>query len=113
MSVGADFVKKFQKGSETHFGPTFAPRHFQPMKENPFFVPNYLFDDFGLEGPPTHYKTLVDVSDIFYFFPAWGGEGGVQGAGGVRVGFFFLKIPGGGKGFPGGGAAEGPGGCLW
>ena len=49
--------------------------------------------------------TLADVSDIFYFFSAWEGEGGVRGRreGGGR---FYLKIP------EGGGVVlqEGPGG---
>ena len=59
-----------------------------------------------------HEFVLVDVSDIFYFFCSGRGKGGVQceaSGGGGRV-RFLLKIPGGG---PGGGGAEGPGGCLW
>ena len=54
----------------------------------------------------------MDVSDIFNFFSAREGQGGVRvavggGGGGVR---FLFKIPGEGGGFRGG--AEGPGGCL-
>ena len=50
-----------------------------------------------------------DVSNIFYFFSARGGERGSprRQEGGVD---FLLKIPGGGS--PGGRGAEGPGGCL-
>ena len=51
----------------------------------------------------------VDVSDIFYFFLLGEGEGKVWGVGGWGVDF-LLKIRG--VGSPGGGGAEGPGGCL-
>ena len=49
----------------------------------------------------------MDVSDIFYFFSARGGEGGVRGPGGGGVwNRFMSKIPGrGGVGLPG---REGP-----
>ena len=39
---------------------------------------------------------LVDVSDIFIFFLVGGGAGRVRGARRGGVGFFLLKIPGGG-----------------
>ena len=54
--------------------------------------------------------SLVDVSDIFYFFSArGGGEGRVRGAGRAGVDF-LLKIPeGGGGGFPGGRGGRGAG----
>ena len=50
------------------------------------------------------------VSDIFYFFVLGEGEGGVRSAG-REGGRFFLENPMRG-GSPGGGGAEGPGGCL-
>ena len=53
--------------------------------------------------------TLMDVSDFFLYFSAWGGEGGVRGARKGGIGF-FLKISGGGE-FPGEGP-RGRGGCL-
>ena len=56
-----------------------------------------------------HEQTLVDDSDIFYFFLLGEAEGGVRGGGGGGVDF-LLKIPGGGVSRRGG--AEGPGGCL-
>ena len=52
-------------------------------------------------------SSLVDVSDIFFFFLLGDGEGGVRGAGGGRGIGFLLKSPGGG-GSPG----RGLGGCL-
>ena len=55
-------------------------------------------------------KILADVSDIFYFFSAREGGRGVRGAGRGGGVDFQLQIPGGGS--PGGGGAEGPGGCL-
>ena len=36
----------------------------------------------------------MDVSDLFYFFPAWGGEGEFEVLGGGGSWFFFLKIAG-------------------
>ena len=47
----------------------------------------------------------------FFFFSVRGGGRGVRGARRGGIGFLF-KVPGGGGGFPGGGGAEGPGGCL-
>ena len=61
-------------------------------------------------------ETLVDVSDIFYFFLVWGGgKGGgplSRWLGGRPV---LRKNRGGGGGFRGGGAGGGtaPGECLW
>ena len=52
----------------------------------------------------------MDVSDIFYFFCSGRGNGSPRRQeGGGWIGF-LLKIWGGGV--PGGGGAEGPGGCL-
>ena len=44
--------------------------------------------------PCAAFRDLVDVSE-FFVFPAWGGEGGVRGAGGGGS-VFLLEIPGGG-----------------
>ena len=55
--------------------------------------------------------TLVDVSDIFYFFCSGEGkaESGASGRGGGR---FLMKIPGGGGGCRPGGMGGEAGGCL-
>ena len=56
------------------------------------------------ENYPSEWKfSLVDVSNIFYFFLLGGGEGGVRGAGRGGGGDFLLKIPGGGVSRAGGG----------
>ena len=56
---------------------------------------------------------LVDVSNIFYFFPAGGRGRGESEAPGWGGGRFLLKIPGeGGFSHERGGGGEVPGGCL-
>ena len=51
--------------------------------------------------------------EYFFFFSARGGEEGVRGRGEAGGVGFSLKIPrGGGVASPGGGGAEGAGGCL-
>ena len=51
---------------------------------------------------------LVDISDIFYFFPLGEGEGGVRGVRRGKGDWFFIENPRRG----GGGSRIGPGGCL-
>ena len=55
---------------------------------------------------------LVDVSDIFYFFPLGEGEGESEAPGRGGGGRFLLKFPGVGGRSLGGGGAEGRGRCL-
>ena len=50
---------------------------------------------------------MVDDSDIFYFFCSGEGKGEAPGGGGG--GEFLLKIPGKGRGFPGGWGRGGQG----
>ena len=59
-------------------------------------------------------QSLVDVSDIFYFFFCSREGKGESGATGWGRSVFELKIPGGGGGgfCRRGGGARGPGGCL-
>ena len=52
----------------------------------------------GSEFTPCTEFTLVDVSDIFYFFLLGGGEGGVRGAGEVGGSFFFFFCENPGRG---------------
>ena len=67
----------------------------------------------GDAGVDDKMLTLVDVSDIFYFFLLGGGEGGVRGAGRVGGDFFNGKSQEG-VGSPGwvGRGGRVPGGCL-
>ena len=61
---------------------------------------------------PTQYETwwTFQIFFIFFFFCSGRGRGSPRRQEGA-IGL-ILKIPGGGGGFPRGGGAEGPGGCL-
>ena len=62
-------------------------------------------------NPLLRFKTQSWWTFRNFFFLLGEGEGGVRGAE-KGEDDFLLKIPGEGGGSPGGGGAEGPGGCL-
>ena len=95
------FVFPGFRREDSTFSPPSTFRRFEP--------PLYLR---GFQKRLCKKSALVDVLDIFYFFPLGGGEGGVRGVGGGGwFVFFIIENPRKG-GVSSKGGRWGPGGCL-